>query len=119
MLISPSHCIVSGRTIRFLLITSSAHPITHTTSDILTTSHHAPLSHAAHVACAIQDCLSKHNYSESACQSYVESLYKCCDRMYREAEKRGKSPEQAKSTACPIKSVVDRKMRVMGKGSGS
>ncbi|GFZ50479.1 hypothetical protein JCM24511_08236 [Saitozyma sp. JCM 24511] len=70
-------------------------------------------------ACAIQDCLSKHNYSESACQSYVESLYKCCDRMYREAEKRGKSPEEAKSTACPIKSVVDRKMRTMGKMSGS
>jgi hypothetical protein len=39
--------------------------------------------------------------------------------MYREAEKRGKSPEEAKSTACPIKSVVDRKMRTLGKVSGS
>ncbi|WVW85088.1 hypothetical protein I302_107125 [Kwoniella bestiolae CBS 10118] len=62
-------------------------------------------------ACAIQSCLTKNNYNESACSAYVESLYRCCQKMYAAADREGRSAEESKSTACPIRSVVERKMR--------
>ncbi|KAI9634616.1 uncharacterized protein MKK02DRAFT_16672, partial [Dioszegia hungarica] len=69
-------------------------------------------------ACAIQDCLGKYNYNEAKCQSYVAALYRCCDTMYRDAEKRGVGAEEAKSTACPIRSVVERRIKRMEKEEG-
>ncbi|WVR06654.1 hypothetical protein IAU60_003686 [Kwoniella sp. DSM 27419] len=60
-------------------------------------------------ACAIQTCLTRNNYNESVCASYVESLYRCCSEMYARAEKDGRGVSG--STACPIKSVVERKMK--------
>lgn len=59
-------------------------------------------------ACAIQDCLSKYNYNEQKCQDYVESLYRCCAKMYDQNKEHGKD---GKSTACPIESVVRRRMK--------
>ena len=54
----------------------------------------------------------KNNYNESACSSYVESLYRCCQKMYIQADKEGKQlNEETKSTACPIRSVVERKLK--------
>ncbi|ORX37042.1 hypothetical protein BD324DRAFT_579898 [Kockovaella imperatae] len=66
-------------------------------------------------ACAIQTCLSKNNYNESKCASYVEALYRCCDTMYKKAEKEGKSADEAKSTACPMREVVSRRMKSITK----
>lgn len=63
------------------------------------------------LACAIQDCLTRNNYNEVKCQSAVQALYKCCDAMYAQAARDGKSMDEAKSTACPVKSVVDRKLK--------
>ncbi|WVQ65455.1 uncharacterized protein L199_003631 [Kwoniella botswanensis] len=57
-------------------------------------------------ACAIQSCLTKNNYNESACSSYVEALYRCCQKMYEST-----NDNESKSTACPIRSVVERKMK--------
>ncbi|WWC71111.1 uncharacterized protein I206_105064 [Kwoniella pini CBS 10737] len=62
-------------------------------------------------ACAIQSCLTKNNYNESACSAYVESLYRCCQKVYQDADKSGKRIEESPSTACPIRSVVERKMK--------
>jgi hypothetical protein len=66
-------------------------------------------------ACDIQSCLQRNNYNDAKCHSYVEALYRCCDKMYRDAEKAGKSADEAKSTACPVRSVVERKMKAMGR----
>jgi hypothetical protein len=48
----------------------------------------------------------------------VEALYRCCDQFYKAVDKQAvtnlagvERPEVVKSTACPIKSVVDRKMK--------
>ncbi|KAK8858911.1 hypothetical protein IAR55_003142 [Kwoniella newhampshirensis] len=60
-------------------------------------------------ACAIQTCLTRNNYNESKCQSAVRDLYSCCVEMYRSAEKEGR--EMGGSTACPIRSVVERRMK--------
>jgi hypothetical protein len=38
--------------------------------------------------------------------------------MYRDAEKRGVGAEEAKSTACPIRSVVERRIKRMEKEEG-
>ncbi|ORY24595.1 hypothetical protein BCR39DRAFT_500027 [Naematelia encephala] len=62
-------------------------------------------------ACAIQTCLSKNNYQQSKCDNLVESLYKCCDKMYRAADKEGKDVGDTGSTACPLRSVVTRKLK--------
>lgn len=72
-------------------------------------------SELINLACAIQDCLSKYNFNESKCQSYVLSLYKCCDIMYKTAEKKGIKEEDAKSTACPFRNIVGRKLKQMEK----
>ena len=65
-------------------------------------------------ACAIQTCLSRNSYNEAKCTSYVEALYKCCDAMYTQAERNGKGGE-TKSTACPVRDVVKRRMKSIGK----
>jgi hypothetical protein len=44
----------------------------------------------------------------------VEALYKCCDNMYKTADKEG--GDVPKSTACPIRSVVERKMKAIQEG---
>ncbi|WVQ84248.1 hypothetical protein IAT38_006400 [Cryptococcus sp. DSM 104549] len=60
-------------------------------------------------ACNIQSCLTRNNYDESRCQSYVEALYRCCSEMYKTAERDGsKVPE---STACPLKDIVERRLK--------
>ena len=61
-------------------------------------------------ACAIQSCLTRTNYNEQKCQDYVDKLYKCCRDMYAADSD---SSKDAKSTACPIKSVVDRRIKAM------
>lgn len=65
------------------------------------------------IACAIQDCLTRANYNEQKCASYVDALYKCCSGMYAAAKEGG--GEIPKSTACPIESVVNRRMKAMAK----
>ena len=64
-------------------------------------------------ACAIQDCLTRYNYNEQKCSSSVDALYKCCAEMYRVAKEHG--GEVPKSTACPIESVVNRRMKSRAK----
>ena len=65
-------------------------------------------------ACAIQDCLSKHNYNEQKCQDYVGNLYRCCAKMYDQNKEQG--GKEGKSTACPIESVVRRRMKSIESG---
>ncbi|KAK1925913.1 hypothetical protein DB88DRAFT_485577 [Papiliotrema laurentii] len=62
-------------------------------------------------ACAIQSCLSRNNYNEAKCTAYVDSLYKCCRDMYAAAQQPG--GQVPKSTACPIESVVNRRIKAM------
>ncbi|ODN93583.1 hypothetical protein L198_05452 [Cryptococcus wingfieldii CBS 7118] len=63
-------------------------------------------------ACAIQSCIMKNNYDESRCQKQIEALYRCCSNMYETAEREGKNPE---SDSCPLKSVVERRMKSFAK----
>ncbi|GAA97069.1 uncharacterized protein L969DRAFT_54333 [Mixia osmundae IAM 14324] len=70
-------------------------------------------------ACAIQTCLSRNSYNQERCQSSVTALYKCCAEMYERegggdgsARRRGKGEKgDAGSTACPLRSVVLRKLK--------
>jgi hypothetical protein len=80
---------------------------------LLPPASNRPATSATQAACAIQDCLSANSYNEAKCQNYVNNLYKCCMGMYRSAESKGMSSEDAKdlSTACPIRSVVERRMK--------
>ena len=60
-------------------------------------------------ACSIQTCLQKENYNETKCASYVDALYRCCAKMYAQG-----TSHEGKSTACPIQSVVERRMKQRG-----
>ena len=59
--------------------------------------------------------MSRNNYNDSKCSSAVEALYKCCDAMYAAADKRGERKEVG-STACPVREIVQRKMKGIPKG---
>ena len=72
----------------------------------------------SHTACAIQTCLSRNSYNQAKCEQFVEALYRCCDEFYKAVDKQSvtnmagmERPEVLESTACPIRSVVDRKMK--------
>ncbi|OCF39245.1 hypothetical protein I317_06963 [Kwoniella heveanensis CBS 569] len=71
-------------------------------------------------ACAIQSCLTRNNYNDAKCQTYVFNLYKCCSEMYKnQIDKSDKGSHSgsgsgsggSESSACPIQSVVERKMK--------
>lgn len=69
-------------------------------------------------ACAIQTCLSRNSYNQAKCEQYVEALYRCCDQFYKAVDKQSvtnmagvERPEVVESTACPIRSIVERKMK--------
>ncbi|KAJ9114516.1 hypothetical protein QFC20_001389 [Naganishia adeliensis] len=73
-------------------------------------------------ACAIQSCLSRTSYDQSKCEAYVAALYRCCDNFYKAVDKQAvtnlagqERPEVVESTACPIRSVVERKMKQLEK----
>ncbi|KAG6018987.1 hypothetical protein E4U41_003466, partial [Claviceps citrina] len=61
-------------------------------------------------ACAIQDCLTRNNYSEAKCQDVVKALYECCDAFYR------KYGEEATTPSCPKPSLLRLKTRQMRHG---
>ncbi|WVO18626.1 hypothetical protein L204_106345 [Cryptococcus depauperatus] len=60
-------------------------------------------------ACEIQSCIQRNNYDEFKCQAQVEALYRCCLKMYRNAER--DNSKAAQSTACPIKEIVERRIK--------
>ncbi|KAJ7167901.1 hypothetical protein C8R46DRAFT_898828, partial [Mycena filopes] len=55
-------------------------------------------------ACALQTCLNKNTYQPVKCDEQLRALYMCCQKMYAEDGK-------ARSTACPMESVVKRWIR--------
>ncbi|KAJ7189261.1 DUF1903-domain-containing protein [Mycena filopes] len=63
-------------------------------------------------ACALQTCIGKNTYQPENCEERVRALYMCCQKMYAEDSK-------ARSTACPIESVVKRWIRDHPETSGS
>lgn len=73
-------------------------------------------------ACTLQTCLSRHTYSPAKCDPQMLELYRCCAKMYSQeggdgsGKRTGKGEggtEGSGSTACPIKSVVERKLKQM------
>ncbi|KAK7951161.1 uncharacterized protein PG986_006889 [Apiospora aurea] len=56
-------------------------------------------------ACAIQSCLTKNNYNESKCQGLVDSLYECCDALYKN------KGDNATSASCPKADLLRLKMK--------
>ena len=60
--------------------------------------------------------MTRTHYNEQKCSDYVDALYKCCQDMYKTAEKSG--GEVPKSTACPIQSVVERRMKAIARKEG-
>jgi len=77
-------------------------------------------------ACAIQTCLAQNSYNQEKCDGVLEKLYACCNELYKrnpkppgmsdeeEAQKlRAGKGEKGKdfSTACPMRSVVERKCK--------
>ncbi|KAI6009869.1 hypothetical protein EDC04DRAFT_2581428 [Pisolithus marmoratus] len=56
-------------------------------------------------ACALQNCLSVNTYSPDKCDKFVKALYLCCNEMYR------RDGKDATSSACPMRSVVERWLR--------
>ncbi|KAI6779054.1 DUF1903-domain-containing protein [Emericellopsis cladophorae] len=61
-------------------------------------------------ACAIQDCLTKNNYSEAKCQSVINALYECCDAFY------SKYGEDASTVSCPKPKLLQLKLQQMREG---
>jgi hypothetical protein len=73
-------------------------------------------------ACAIQSCLSRTSYDQAKCEAYVAALYRCCDKFYKAVDEQSvtnlagqERPDVVASTACPIRSVVERKMKQLEK----
>lgn len=56
-------------------------------------------------ACALQSCLVKNNYSESACSDAINRLYACCDTFY------ANNGNDAKTPCCPSPGTLFLKMR--------
>lgn len=67
------------------------------------------------LACAIQNCLTKNNYSESKCNTQIKALYQCCTTMYARLEKEGKNKEEDRSESCPLEHIVRKRMEKFAK----
>ncbi|EPY52464.1 hypothetical protein SPOG_05286 [Schizosaccharomyces cryophilus OY26] len=58
-------------------------------------------------ACNLQNCIQRHQYNQSKCEEYVDSLLKCCNSWYSQKGSENKEPPHS----CPQYSILLRQMK--------
>ncbi|GAA5877209.1 hypothetical protein JCM16303_006202 [Sporobolomyces ruberrimus] len=64
-------------------------------------------------ACTIQTCLARQGFQQPKCDREILALYACCEKMYSLNKSNPESLKSTTSSACPIETNLNEKLKEM------